>query len=64
MACSEPDDLVLDPFAGSGTSLAMAVKLGRRCLGIELNPEYAELARAAIMAVTDGHTAAEDGMIR
>lgn len=36
--------LVLDPFAGSGTTLAVAVKLKRRALGIELNPEYAALA--------------------
>lgn len=36
--------LILDPFAGSGTTLAVAVKLKRRALGIELNPEYAKLA--------------------
>jgi site-specific DNA-methyltransferase (adenine-specific) len=39
---SNPSDLVLDPFAGSGATLATALKLGRRCLGIELSPEYAE----------------------
>lgn len=36
---------VLDPFAGSGTTALVAYKLGRRGLGIELNPEYAEIAR-------------------
>jgi hypothetical protein len=35
---------VLDPFVGSGTTIAVAVKLGRLGLGIELNPEYAKLA--------------------
>lgn len=35
--------LVLDPFAGSGTTLAVAVHLGRHALGIELNPEYVRL---------------------
>jgi site-specific DNA-methyltransferase (cytosine-N4-specific) len=37
---SRPGDLVLDPFAGSGTTLVSAAALGRRYLGIELNPEY------------------------
>jgi hypothetical protein len=37
--------LVLDPFAGSGTTLKVARELGRDGLGIELNPAYAALAR-------------------
>lgn len=36
--------LVLDPFAGSGTTLAVAIEEGRRALGFELNPEYIGLA--------------------
>jgi DNA modification methylase len=43
-ACSNPGDLVLDPFAGSGTTCRAAVSLGRRALGIDLNPEYAKMA--------------------
>jgi site-specific DNA-methyltransferase (adenine-specific) len=39
---SNPGDLVLDPFAGSGTTLATAKRLGRSYLGIELSAEYAE----------------------
>lgn len=35
---TEPGDLVLDPFAGRGTSVAAAVALGRRGLGVEINP--------------------------
>jgi site-specific DNA-methyltransferase (cytosine-N4-specific) len=42
---SEPGDLVLDPFLGSGTTAEVALKMGRRFLGIELNPEYVEIAR-------------------
>jgi len=37
--------LVLDPFMGSGTTAVVAERLGRDWLGIELNPDYAELAR-------------------
>jgi site-specific DNA-methyltransferase (adenine-specific) len=39
---SNPRDLVLDPFAGSGTTLVTAKKLGRRWLGFELSSSYAE----------------------
>lgn len=37
--------VVLDPFAGSGTTLAVAARLGRASIGIEISPEYARLAR-------------------
>ena len=43
-----PGGLVLDPFAGSGTVGVVALKLGRRFLGIELNPEYIRLAARRI----------------
>jgi DNA modification methylase len=39
---------VLDPFAGSGTTLAVAAELGRSGIGCELNPEYIELANQRI----------------
>jgi len=38
---SDPGDVVFDPFAGSGTTLAVAKKLGRRYLGVELSETYA-----------------------
>lgn len=47
-ACSDAGDLVLDPFAGSGTTCQIASRLKRRSLGIELNPEYAMMAAQAI----------------
>lgn len=40
--CSEPGDLVFDPFAGFGTTIERAVVLGREALGIELLPERVE----------------------
>lgn len=47
-----PPGVVLDPFAGSGTTGVVAVREGRRFLGLELNPAYAEMARGRIRDVT------------
>jgi site-specific DNA-methyltransferase (adenine-specific) len=44
-AFSKPGDVVLDPFAGSGSSLVAAALLGRRYIGIEIEPDYCEHAR-------------------
>lgn len=43
MAGTKPGDLVIDPFAGSGTTGMVALELGRRALLVEQNPEYAKL---------------------
>lgn len=43
LAGSRPGDVVLDPFFGSGTVGEVAQNLGRRWIGVELNPEYAKL---------------------
>jgi DNA modification methylase len=48
LAGSKPGDTVLDPFLGSGTTLAVAVQLDRRGVGCELNPEYIQLAKDRI----------------
>jgi site-specific DNA-methyltransferase (adenine-specific) len=40
---TEPDDTVLDPFFGSGTTAASALDLGRRCIGYELNEEFKDV---------------------
>jgi modification methylase len=51
VASSRPGDLVLDPFCGTGTTGAVARRLGRRFIGIERDPGYAVLARERIAAV-------------
>ena len=53
-ACSRPGDLVLDPFAGSGTTLAVAKKLGRDPLGFELSPDYADRIEARLALIEPG----------
>jgi modification methylase len=51
LASTRPGDLVLDPFFGTGTTGAVAKRLGRRCIGIERDRSYARLARERIAAV-------------
>jgi site-specific DNA-methyltransferase (adenine-specific) len=49
---SNPGDLVLDPFSGSGTTLVAAKRLGRHYLGMELSQDYAERIRRRLDGVT------------
>lgn len=53
-ACSHPDDVVLDPFTGSGTTLAVAKKLGRRYCGFELSDQYAARAVERLSTIKSG----------
>jgi len=46
--CSDPGDVVLDPFAGSGTSLVAAKKLSRRCIGVEISKNYVRKVRTRL----------------
>jgi adenine-specific DNA-methyltransferase len=51
-AFSKPGDVILDPFAGSGSSLVAAALLGRNYLGIELEAQYCDLTRRRLAGVT------------
>ncbi len=53
-ACSNEQDVVLDPFTGSGTTIAVAKKLGRQYLGYELSEQYAERAVERIRQINVG----------
>lgn len=45
---SEPGDLILDPYSGSGTTCVAAKRLGRHYIGIEIDPDYCRKARARL----------------
>jgi modification methylase len=48
LACTKPGDVVLDPFFGTGTTGAVARRLGRRWIGVEREPSYVKVARQRI----------------
>lgn len=47
--CSKKDELVLDPFMGSGTTGVAAVKLGRKFIGVEISETYYQIARQRLI---------------
>jgi modification methylase len=54
LATTKVGDVVLDPFFGTGTTGAVARKLGRHFIGVERDPDYIAAARRRIAAVTPG----------
>lgn len=53
--CSNPGDLVLDPFSGSGTTLVVAKKLGRQWIGFDVSDDY---VRRSLARVTEAQVGA------
>jgi DNA modification methylase len=53
-ACSNPGDVVIDPFSGSSTTLVVAKKLGREFFGFELSKDYAERGTERLANVATG----------
>ena len=49
-----PNDLIIDPFCGSGTTCVAAKKLGRRYIGIDISEEYCQIARDRLRAADTG----------
>ena len=64
LASSEEEDLVIDPFAGSGTTLRVCQQLNRRCVGIELNPEYVDMIRGRLSLPLSGFDSIDPRMKR
>jgi modification methylase len=54
LAASNPGDVVLDPFFGTGTTGAVAKKLGRHYIGIEREMEYVAIAERRLRAIKPG----------
>jgi len=50
-SCSGPDDLVLDPYAGSGTTLVVGMRLGRRVIGIDSSDEALDVIRQRLTSL-------------
>jgi len=64
LASSKENDLVLDPFSGSGTTLRVCQQLKRKCIGIELNPEYITNTKTRLEQVFDGFDSVDERMSR
>jgi site-specific DNA-methyltransferase (adenine-specific) len=64
LASSEENDMVIDPFAGSGTTLRVCQQLNRNCIGIELNPEYVKLIHERLKQPFNGFDSIDERMER
>jgi DNA modification methylase len=51
---TKPGDIVLDPFAGTGTTLQAAKKLGRHYLGCDISPNYVWLCKLGLKRINNG----------
>ncbi|GHU42630.1 hypothetical protein FACS1894190_12190 [Spirochaetia bacterium] len=64
LASSKENDLVVDPFSGSGTTLRVCQQLNRNCIGIELNPDYVELTKNRLAEPFIGFDSIDERMER
>ena len=56
LTCSRQNDLVVVPFAGSGTECAMSVKEKRRCVGFEITPKYVDMSNKRMKIILEQPT--------
>jgi len=64
LASSDEEDLVVDPFSGSGTTLRVCQQLNRNAVGIEINPEYVGMTRNRLGAEFAGFDSVDPRMAR
>lgn len=64
LASSSPGDTVLDPFSGSGTALRVCQQTDRNGIGIEINPEYIEMAKRRLAEEFTGFDSIDERMKR
>ena len=64
LASSQENDIVLDPFSGSGTTLRVCQQLNRNCEGIELNPEYVQMTKDRLSLPFAGFDSIDERMER
>ncbi|MEI7027894.1 DNA-methyltransferase [Paenibacillus sp. y28] len=64
LASSNPGDTILDPFAGSGTTLRVCQQLGRHSIGFELNPEYVQIMKERLAEPFPGFDSIDPRMKR
>ncbi|MBF0345066.1 MAG: site-specific DNA-methyltransferase [Nitrospirae bacterium] len=64
LVSSNENDLVLDPFSGSGTTLRVCQQLNRNCIGFELNPSYIEMTRERLSKPFKGFDSIDPRMER
>lgn len=63
-ASSDSQDLVLDPFSGSGTTLRVCQQLSRKAIGIEINPDYVKMTQKRLSAPFKGFDSLDPRMER
>ena len=64
LASSDEGEMVVDPFAGSGTTLRVCQQLKRNCLGFELNADYVELTKKRLSEPFNGFDSTDPRMER
>ncbi|MDZ4765442.1 MAG: site-specific DNA-methyltransferase [Chloroflexota bacterium] len=50
---TQPEDTILDPFMGSGTTVIVALEMGRKAIGIDIMPEYVEMVEKEVAVFQD-----------